>query len=451
MLPTFDESVHNKLAHLLASTPLERQLLEDLLRTLSEKQKIVAKEPEQIYLDGAATPSEPEKTSSETTSSEKNVTKVNVRMNMMKKRKIIQSHFDDLEQYYLELKVKTSNEEEMESNRCQFRQSIGKITSYSGLRQVSTFSYSSESPSGLNIVSSIEFNRNAELFTIAGVKKKIQMYDYEIMMDNPTGLHFPIAEMQCNAKISAVHWNTYRTHLLASCDYEGVVQLWDACLGTSTKKFEEHEKRCWSVCFNYMDPNVLASGSDDAKVKLWSINCKDSVATLATKVNVCSVHFNPESRFHLALGSADHCVHYYDLRNASKPLMVLQGHKKAVSYVKYVSGSELVSASTDSSLRLWNLKDAHCTRTFTGHQNEKNFVGLDVKDDFITCGSESSGIFVYYKLLSKPLIVHQFGKDGPNSNEVDGNDFISSVCWKKKSNVLLAANSQGIVKVMELT
>lgn len=28
---------------------------------------------------------------------------------------------------------------------------------------------------------------------------------------------------------------------------------------------QEHEKRCWSVDFNLMDPKLLASGSDDAK------------------------------------------------------------------------------------------------------------------------------------------------------------------------------------------
>lgn len=31
--------------------------------------------------------------------------------------------------------------------------------------------------------------------------------------------------------------------------------------------FQEHEKRCWSVDFNLMDPKLLASGSDDAKGK----------------------------------------------------------------------------------------------------------------------------------------------------------------------------------------
>jgi E3 ubiquitin-protein ligase RFWD2 len=57
------------------------------------------------------------------------------------------------------------------------------------------------------------------------------------------------------------------------------------------------------------------------------------------------------------VGSADHHIHYFDLRNPSAPVHVFGGHKKAVSYVKFLSNNELASASTDSTLRLWDVKD----------------------------------------------------------------------------------------------
>lgn len=34
----------------------------------------------------------------------------------------------------------------------------------------------------------------------------------------------------------------------------------------------EHERRVWSIDFSSADPTILASGSDDGSVKLWSIN-----------------------------------------------------------------------------------------------------------------------------------------------------------------------------------
>ena len=111
------------------------------------------------------------------------------------------------------------------------------------------------------------------------------------------------------------------------------------------------------------------------------------------KANVCSVKYNPGSSLYVAVclfwslytniiatdlptivntlwqillslilkcfqvGSADHNIHYYDLRNISQPLHVFNGHKKAVSYVKFLSNNELASASTDSTLRLWDVKE----------------------------------------------------------------------------------------------
>ena len=174
------------------------------------------------------------------------------------------------------------------------------------------------------------------------------------------------------------------------------------------RTFQEHEKRCWSVDFNKVDTKLVASGSDDAKVKLWSANMENSVTSLEAKANVCSVKFNPCSRYHLAFGSADHCVHYYDLRNIKNPLMVFKGHKKAVSYVKFLNNEEIVSASTDSQLKLWNTSKTPCIRSFKGHINEKNFVGLATDGDFIACGSENNALFVYYKGLSKQVLTFWF-------------------------------------------
>lgn len=62
-------------------------------------------------------------------------------------------------------------------------------------------------------------------------------------------------------------------------------------------------------------------------------------------------------RIWLQVGSADHHIHYFDVRNSHMPLYVFNGHRKAVSYVKFLSSNELASASTDSTLRLWDVKE----------------------------------------------------------------------------------------------
>lgn len=46
----------------------------------------------------------------------------------------------------------------------------------------------------------------------------------------------------------------------------------------------------------------------------------------------------------LILFLLDHFVHYYDLRNTKEAVMVFKGHRKAVSYTKFLNTTEIVSA-----------------------------------------------------------------------------------------------------------
>ncbi|KPJ02217.1 E3 ubiquitin-protein ligase RFWD2 [Papilio xuthus] len=284
----------------------------------------------------------------------------------------------------------------------------------------------------------------------------VYVFEFESVVRDAVDVHYPCAEMQCAHKVSCVSWNAYHKHVLASADYEGTVSVWDAAAGTRTRALQEHDKRCWSVHFNRTDVRLLASGSDDARVKLWALNTERSVATLEAKFNVCCVRFNPASSCHLAFGSADHCVHYYDLRAPRLPLAVFRDHRKAVSYVKFLDARTLLSASTDSQLKLWRVESPRCVRSFTGHANEKNFVGLATDGRYLACGSENNSLYVYYSGLSRPLLVYKFealrGFLERERRDEEPSEFVSAVCWRAAPDrpALLAANSQGTIKVLEL-
>lgn len=244
----------------------------------------------------------------------------------------------------------------------EFGSCLSSLTRYNSVRPLATLAYTTDMFNNSSIVSSIEFDKNQEFFAIAGVTKRIKIYDYNVVLKDMVDIHYPTTEMVCSSKISCISWSSFHKCMLASSDYEGTVIVWDTATSTKQTVWQEHEKRCWSVDFNLVDTKLIASGSDDARVKLWSTNMSHSVASLEAKANVCCVKFNPSSCYHLAFGSADHCVHYYDLRSTKHPLNVFKGHRKAVSYVKFLNSEDIVSASTDSQLKLWNINQTHCAR-----------------------------------------------------------------------------------------
>lgn len=87
-----------------------------------------------------------------------------------------------------------------------------------------------------------------------------------------------------------------------------------------------------------------------------------------------------------------------------------------------------------------------------GHTNQRNFVGLSVNaQGYLACGSESNEVFAYYHSLPLPLASHPFTLEpGTMDAELEGRQFVSTVCWSNKGSNLLAANSAGVIKVLHL-
>ncbi|XP_022757507.1 protein SUPPRESSOR OF PHYA-105 1-like [Durio zibethinus] len=313
----------------------------------------------------------------------------------------------------------------------------------------------------VNVICTLSFDRDEDYIATAGISKRIKVFEFDAFMNDSIDIHYPVVEMSNKSKISCVCWNNYIKNYLASTDYDGVVQTWDAGTGQGFCQYTEHQKRAWSVDFSQADPTKFASGSDDCSVKFWSINEKSSLGTIWSPANVCCVQFSTFSPHLLAFGSADYKVYCYDLRHARIPLCTLAAHEKAVSNVKFLDSKTLLSASTDSTLKLWDLdktgSDAlssnTCALTFSGHKNEKNFVGLSVLDGYIACGSETNEVYCYHRSLPMPITSYKFESVDPISGHQitdENGQFVSSVCWRQKSNMLVAANSAGSIKLLKL-
>eukprot|EP01018_Ginkgo_biloba_P010365 Gb_40887 [translate_table: standard] len=310
-----------------------------------------------------------------------------------------------------------------------------------------------------NLVCSLSFDRDKEFFATAGVNKRIKVFECNMILNEDVDIHYPVIELTTRSKLSSICWNSYIKNQIASSDFEGVVRLWDVTRYQALMDFKEHGRRVWSVDFSQSDPTRLASGSDDGTVKLWNINQGGSIGTIRTKANVCCVQFPPDSAHLIAFGSADFKIYCYDLRNLNTPLCILASHSKTVSYVKFLDSATLVSASTDNTLRLWDLATnkarvlSNPVRTFMGHTNVKNFVGLSVADGYIATGSETNEVFAYHKSLPMPMASYKFNSADPVTGheiEDDGAEFVSCVSWRGQTQTLVAANSAGNIKLLEM-
>lgn len=301
--------------------------------------------------------------------------------------------------------------------------------------------------SGSNVVSSVEYNHTNGLFAVSGSCKQIRIYDYDsfsrpLPVFGGSTIQSAVGQFGTTCKVASLSWSPSDNAHLASADYEGSVKLYDIHSGTVIMSFDEHERRVWSIDFSRADPETIISGSDDGRIKIWSTSCSQSTCTVDVKANVCSVQFHPDG-LQFACGAADHNVYIHDLRYPSKSIYSLEEHRKAVSYVKWLDRSTLLSASTDNTIMQWHGQ----TRTLThrGHVHEKNFVGMaTLAGEWFACGSEANKVHVYSRHLEAPISELFLGGRDPLSGELlDMEGFVSSVSWVSESE-LLVGNSLGL-------
>lgn len=342
-----------------------------------------------------------------------------------------------------------------------FEKRLMSSTRILNYKEISSFRNCDPLETSSQIISSIEVDKSGGLFATAGVLKQINLYKLETAMAAKMRRNYPILEIKCDSKISCLSWNPFYEERLGSADYEGIVNIYDTGTGKITNSWTEHEKRCWTIDTSSLDPQRIISGSDDCKVKLWNQKNQKSLLTLDIRSNVCSARFSPNDSNLIAVGAADHRVFLFDLRKPSTPIFNEKRHTKAVSYVRFSGNDQLISASTDSTLRSWSIPLGHNDEVYKGHLNEKNFVGLAVKDGgcgLIATGSEDNSVYIYDQNLAEPVLKCPMSTKCPLTGvpmDDEQSAFVSSVTWTNQYDqdgkpILLAANSTGNIKLISI-
>jgi len=134
------------------------------------------------------------------------------------------------------------------------------------------------------------------------------------------------------------------------------------------RTFAEHTELVSSIAIT-PDSQILASGSYDSTIKLWSLQQRSSQHTLAGHTGrITCVAISPDGQF-LVSSSHDSTIKLWSLRIGAL-LHTFKGHSSKVHYVAFSpNGLTLISCSSDETI-LWAMRTREPLRKLVSEQSE---------------------------------------------------------------------------------
>ncbi|KJZ75611.1 hypothetical protein HIM_05074 [Hirsutella minnesotensis 3608] len=151
------------------------------------------------------------------------------------------------------------------------------------------------------------------------------------------------------------------------------------------------------VAFNYVETTVLASCSTDRSVVIYDLRTSTPVTKTVLSFATNRIAWSPMEAFNMATASEDHNVYLFDMRRFDRALNVLKDHVAAVMDVEYSpTGEELVTASWDRTIRLWNRDRGHSRDIYHTKRMQRVMAARWTPDSkYLLSGSDDGNIRVW--------------------------------------------------------
>ncbi|KAL5357999.1 WD40 repeat-like protein [Aspergillus floccosus] len=149
-----------------------------------------------------------------------------------------------------------------------------------------------------------------------------------------------------------------------------------------------------SVAFNQTETSILGSTAIDRSVIMYDLRTSQPLHKLVLRLASNALSWNPMEAFNFAVANEDHNVYIFDMRKMNRALNVLKDHVAAVMDVEFSpTGEELVTASYDKTVRLWNRAQGHSRDIYHTKRMQRVFSCKFTPDNkYVLSGSDDGNI-----------------------------------------------------------
>lgn len=222
-----------------------------------------------------------------------------------------------------------------------------------------------------NVVKDICWTRDGKVLSCAA-DKTVKAYDPY----SPSQGKEPIATFFGKGAFSSIsHHRSMPNFAVASSN----ISIYDLSRPSSapslTLSWPNSVDTITALSFNQTETSILASAATDRSIIMYDLRTSSPLSKAVLNLASNSISWNPLEAFNFAVANEDHNIYVFDMRKMNRALNVLKDHVGAVMDVEFSpTGEELVSASYDRTIRLWDRSKGHSRDVYHTKRMQRSVV-----------------------------------------------------------------------------
>ena len=249
------------------------------------------------------------------------------------------------------------------------------------------------------IVKGMCWTKDKRLLTCAS-DKSIKLFD---PYNTPSGTAPTATYLGQTAFTGVSHHRTLPNFAASS----SVISIYDlsrsAAVALQTLHWPTSTDTINAVAFNQTETSILASCATDRSIVLYDLRTSSPLSKVTLGLASNAISWNPMEAFNFAVANEDHNIYIFDMRKLGRALNVLKDHVSAVMDVEFSpTGQELVSASYDRTVRLWDRSGGHSRDIYHTKRMQRVFtVKFTPDSQYLLSGSDDGNIRLWRANASK--------------------------------------------------
>lgn len=201
-----------------------------------------------------------------------------------------------------------------------------------------------------------------------------------------------------------------------------------------------HDARIDAIAISPND-QLVATGSRDKTAKIFTASTLQNLTTLrGHKRGVHAVKFSPVDQVLVTAG--DSTLRMWNLQDFNC-IKTFQGHECSVLDVAFLSsGLQMISVASDGNMKLWDCKSNECRRTIDAHSGNIWTVSLTDDDQFIVTGGQDERLLIWRDTTKEEHDKQLENLQTQVTQEQDLMNYINKKKWRKALKIALSMESQ---------